>query len=392
MNARERFLRIMDGDTSIRTLKWEFGYWAGTLKRWHKEGLKQVKNSVSDENDFEETCTGGGIPSPELAHPIDYDVAEYMGFDKGLVRIPVEHWYYPHFKTEVLEETAHTYIMVDHEGLKKEVKKGGGSMPRFIGFPVETREDFEEVKKRLNPDTPGRFPENWKEIAKELNNRDYPLALGGKPFGFFGSLRELMGFENCMVMFYEDPEFVEEILDTLCDFWYRLYEKVLEDVTADYVLFWEDMSYKAGPMINPEMFRKLMVPRYKKMTKLFRSKGIKVFFVDTDGQCTDLIEPLMEGGVTGVLPFECASGMDVEKIAEQFPDLAMMGGIDKFMLFEDNPKELEKVICEKIPKVLKRGKYIPFVDHLVPPEVSWEQFQVYRKMLNKVIDESVWQK
>jgi len=59
MDARERFLRIMDGDTSIRTLKWEFGYWAGTLKRWENEGLGVNKNVVTDENDYEETCTGG---------------------------------------------------------------------------------------------------------------------------------------------------------------------------------------------------------------------------------------------------------------------------------------------------------------------------------------------
>ena len=390
MNSRERFLRIMDGDTSIRTMKWEFGYWAGTLMRWHGEGLERVKNTVSEEHDYELSCAGGAMPAPELDRPVDYDVADAMGLDPGFRRVPVEHWYYPHFNDEVIEESEHDMLVIDADGKKKRVLKGGGSMPQFVGFPVESREDWEKIKLRLDPDTPGRFPDNWDEIVKELNERDYPLALGGLPFGFCGCLRELMGFENSMMMFYEDPELVQDILDHLVDFWYRLYSKVLEDVTADYVLFWEDMSYKAGPMIDPNLFRKLMVPCYQKMISLFRSKGIKNFFVDTDGMCMSLIEPLMEGGVTGLLPFEGNAGMDVEVVAEMYPDLCMMGGIDKMFLINHEHDKLEEVLTKKIPKVLKRGKYVPFIDHLVPPETSWEEFKAYRTKLNEIIDQCVF--
>ncbi len=390
MNARERFLRIMDGDTSIRTLKWEFGYWAGTLKRWENEGLGVNKNVVTDENDYEETCTGGGIPSPELEHPIDYDVADKMDFDKGLIRVPVEHWYYPHFEPEVIEESKDSIIMIDDEGITKEVRKGGGSMPRYISFPVQDDKDFEEIKNRLSLDTEGRFPENWDKIAETLNNRDYPLAIGGKPFGFFGSLRELMGFENCMLAFYDNPDLIKKILDYLLSFWTGLYEKILADITVDYALIWEDMSYIAGPMISPAMFKEIMIPYYKKITSLFKAKGIKSIFVDTDGQCTSLIAPLIEGGVTGMLPFEGQAGMDVAKVAKDFPELSMMGGIDKKLLINDDSDGLKKVLEEKVPLVLKRGRYIPFIDHLVPPDVSWNKFVSYRTHLNEVIERCIW--
>jgi uroporphyrinogen decarboxylase len=380
----------MDGDTSIRTLKWEFGYWCGTIRRWQQEGLGYGKNVIKDENDHEETCTGGGIPSPELSHPIDYDVADTMGFDAGLVRMPVEHWYYPHFEPEILEETEHTYIMVDNEGIRKEVMKSGGSMPRFLSFPVKTREDFENIKERLKPDSPGRFPDNWKRLASEMNSRDYPLAIGGKPVGFFGSLRELMGFENCMTMFYDDPELVQDILQYLSDFWCALYESILADVSVDYMLIWEDMSYKAGPMINPAMFRELMLPHYKRITSLMRSRGVKNFFVDTDGNCLSLISPMIEGGVTGLLPFEGAAGMDVAQVARDYPDLAMMGGIDKIAILKNDPKSRHEILQEKIPAVLKRGRYIPYLDHLVPPDFSYDLFVDYRRELNTVIDRSVW--
>ncbi len=38
MNSREKFLRVLNFE-NIDTLKWEFGYWGGTIKNWYKQGL-----------------------------------------------------------------------------------------------------------------------------------------------------------------------------------------------------------------------------------------------------------------------------------------------------------------------------------------------------------------
>ena len=37
-------------------------------------------------------------------------------------------------------------------------------------------------------------------------------------------------------------------------------------------------------------------------------------------------------------------------------------------------------------QVLKSGGYIPFGDHLIPPEVRWADFRYYREKLNRLID------
>jgi hypothetical protein len=38
--------------------------------------------------------------------------------------------------------------------------------------------------------------------------------------------------------------------------------------------------------------------------------------------------------------------------------------------------------------VLKTGGYIPYGDHFIPPDVSWEGFKYYRTRLNQIIDQS----
>ena len=41
MNTRGRFNRIMNFEPCDRTIIWEFGYWAGAIKRWYKEGMPE---------------------------------------------------------------------------------------------------------------------------------------------------------------------------------------------------------------------------------------------------------------------------------------------------------------------------------------------------------------
>ena len=44
------------------------------------------------------------------------------------------------------------------------------------------------------------------------------------------------------------------------------------------------------------------------------------------------------------------------------------------------------IVTGPAEEVLKTGGYIPFGDHLLPPDVTWAGFQYYRTKLNDVID------
>ena len=64
-------------------------------------------------------------------------------------------------------------------------------------------------------------------------------------------------------------------------------------------------------MISPAMVKEFMLPCYKRITDFLKSYGVSTIFVDTDGNCTELIPLFMEGGVTGMFPFEVRAGMDI---------------------------------------------------------------------------------
>ena len=72
---------------------------------------------------------------------------------------------------------------------------------------------------------------------------------GDLPIGFFGGVRELLGFERQATLFYEDPSLMEDILDTLCDLWIKVFTRIQQDIVLDWFFIWEDMCYKGGSLI-----------------------------------------------------------------------------------------------------------------------------------------------
>jgi hypothetical protein len=76
--------------------------------------------------------------------------------------------------------------------------------------------------------------------------------------------------------------------------------------------------------------------------------------------------------------------MDLERVRLTFPRLQLMGGIPKSEI-RHGKKRIDEIL-KPVENVLRFGGYIPFGDHLIPPEVHWEEFKYYRERLNDIID------
>ena len=77
-------------------------------------------------------------------------------------------------------------------------------------------------------------------------------------------------------------------------------------------------------------------------------------------------------------------GLDITRVRRDYPGLQMMGGIDKHRLAlgrEAIDRELEK-----IPFMLERGRYVPCLDHGVPPDVSWDNYVYFCERLRDLIE------
>ncbi len=352
MTNRERIINTVLGRNTDRPpFFFPFGPWEETLERWHHEGLAKERNWQ-----------------------------EEFDFDEGLVCLPVNLGYYPPFEPRVIEELEHTRIVIDSLGILQEVRKKGTSIPRFMEYPIKDRADWERLRKeRLNPSDPERFPSDWKDIAKRCNERDAAIQLGWYPYGLFGTLRDMMGVEHLLISFYDDPDLIRDMMEGLTDFWLAIYEKTCQDVKVDCIHMWEDMSGKNGSLISPDMVKAFMLPNYARIKAFAERHDIPIFSLDTDGDCSELVPLYLQAGINLVYPFEVAAGCDIVSYRRKYPELCIMGGIDK----QEIAKGREAIDREllRIAPMFETSGYIAALDHLIHPEISWDDFAYFCERL-----------
>jgi uroporphyrinogen decarboxylase len=196
-----------------------------------------------------------------------------------------------------------------------------------------------------------------------------------------------MGLERWSLAFFDDPAWVHEILDHLLWLVLEVFERAVNEVQFDFAFIWEDLGMKTGPMVSPRIFREFMLPRYKKLCDFLHGHGIEVIMVDSDGQNGPIIPLWLEAGVTGIRPLEVAAGEDAVALRRQYGKRLMLeGNIDKRVLARSHA-EIEAHVLSKVPWLLTQGGYIPQVDHLTPPDVSFDNYCFFWELIQKVAAE-----
>ena len=380
ISSRERFKAIarfqLPGELYMPTPLNNF--WPETLRKWIDNGAPAQLTENTFRGQF------FGFEHMRVAHEIvsgmvdlEYEVGDIKARLAGTPIVPT-------FDTEIISQDEKTITLINQVGQTAKVSRDDPQhvMPMYLAQPVTDRETWKEFKKRLNPDTPERWPADWGSYVEKLNNMDFPVILNVG--SFFGFLREWMGLEKLLYTFYDDPALLEDMMDTILELELAVVRRTLKDIKVDQASFWEDMCYKAGPLISPKMFRKFMMPRYRQITDILHQHGVDIIFVDSDGNVGELIPLWLEVGVNFIWPFEVAAGNDVVAIRKEYgKELIIAGALDKRELLKDK-ESIRREVMSKVPFLLEQGGYFPSIDHEVPPDISFENYCYFINTLREV--------
>jgi uroporphyrinogen decarboxylase len=349
LTSRERWRRFWHGQSVDQLPDYEFGWWKECHDVWQQQGMPAW---------------------------VDNEVKAEMFF--GLERrqcFPANVGLQPGFQASVVEERADKRIIVDGGGVLCEVPKDGHStVPRYLRFPIETRADWKEFKKRLDPDNPFRFPSDYEVYLRRYRQRDY--VLGVTCGSLFGWIRNWMGFENACIAVKEDRGLIEDMMECVTELVLAVLSRLLPDLEFDFAHFWEDMAFRSGPMISPQDFKELMVPRYRRITDLLRRHGIDIIYVDCDGNILSLAPLWLEAGVNVMFPLEVQSSSDPVELRKRFGrEMLLAGGVNKMKLIEGK-KAIDEELARLAPLV-QEGGFLPHVDHRCPPDVTYENYLYY---------------
>ncbi len=310
------------------------------------------------------------------------------GSEQPEVELGVSFQMIPEFEEKILEHKDGHYIVRDWMGAVTEISDRYDytyirSAKDFVTrkwhrFPVQNRNDWEQMKRRFDPDHPDRRPADFDDRCARLRERDYPLVVHFN--GPFWQLREFCGMENLCMMTLEQPDLVHEMAGFWCEFVALTMKPILERVAPDMIHISEDMALKERPMIGPEATREICAPSYRQWVEQAHAAGTRLFAIDSDGRIDLLIHVYLECGINCVDPVEVAAGNDIVALREQYGTrLAFRGGIDKRAIAAGG-RGLEAEL-ERVRPVVESGGYIPSCDHGVPPDISWANFQEYARAL-----------
>lgn len=348
MTDRERFIEVLGFGKPDRLMMWQlFGLMPGVLERWQGEGM----------------------PAQSQA-----EAMKLFGFDAQPRQIQAEYGPYPRAERRVIEDNDEFEVFTDNFGRTNKLIKSASTVPLPLDFPVKSAADWEEWEPRFKYH-PGRMAEGWLQDNQSARYNGQPVSMFF--MGLYHMPRQLMGDLELSLAFYDQPELLRRILDTYTDLIIALGEEALSQAEADIVYLGEDYAYSGGAFISPAMFREFLSPYYRKIIGFFKSKGVKLFAVDSDGKVDELIPLLLEVGVNVFYPFEVQAGNDIAQIRRKYGrQLAMVGGLNK-MEISQGKAAIDRELDAKLPTMRETGGYIASLDHRVTVETSYADYVYY---------------
>lgn len=369
MNNRERTLAILNYQDYDRLPIVHFGYWHETLEKWAEEGHMSMELAKAwgdgNEADLEIDKIFGW----------DFNWSRTIGGNTGLL---------PAFERKVLKEREDGGFEVrDGNGAIILEKPGAGSIPAEIDHLLKSREAWEEHYLPKLQWSMDRIPELILNPPKEWAERESPVAL--HVGSLLGTIRNWVGVVGLSYMMADDPELLDEIIKTVADLSYKNLQTILEvNDDFDYAHYWEDISFKNGPLVSPRFFRKKVGPYYKRNAELLNAHGITLTSLDSDGDVTKLVPIWLENGVNVMFPIEVGTWhSSIAPWRETYGrDLRGVGGMNKVVFARDHQAIDEEV--ERLRQLVDLGGYIPCPDHRIPPDAIFENVIYYVERMHKV--------
>lgn len=341
----------------------EFGYYC--LDRWKAEG------HITDDTDLS-LLFGYDEPAKHSLGQIGWCEAAF----------------YPQFEEKLIEDRGEHEVVQDYAGRHVLFFKGrrNGFMPEYIDHPVKDIKSWEEnCKWRLNPKDAFRYVDINSRMRYAIDSAGKGMQICQNLIGGYMYLRSLIGPVELLYKFYDEPELIHECMKTWLELSDTIISKHQEYVTLDEIYLAEDICYNRGSLISPDMMNEFLLPYYQQFISNAKSRQLDkarhmYIQIDTDGFSDSIIEFYKKINMEVLSPFEVASGCDVVRTAKEYPELVILGGIDKRILAESKAA-IDKEINRIMPFMKKRGGYIPTCDHGVPEEVSFENYMHYRKRM-----------
>jgi len=217
----------------------------------------------------------------------------------------------------------------------------------------------------------------WQKYIKAVRNT--PIGLFGITGMLFQTIYQYtLGFENFMYLIYDDLPFINYLLDISTEY-HRSLVEFLCNYPLDVLYIGDDVAFRNGLMIKPDLFLKLWTSRMEKVIEPAKQKGIPIIF-HSDGTLYELIPTLIDMGFKCLNPIE-PYGMNIYEVKKKWGNkIALMGNMDiAGVLAFGTVKDVVVDTKKHLEKLMPGGRYIAASSHSITRAIPPENFMAMIK-------------
>ena len=184
----------------------------------------------------------------------------------------------------------------------------------------------------------------------------------------------LVGMENMMVCFYEEPAFAREVLHRIMDFQLGIARHYLK-LGVEWIQAGDDLGTQIAPLISPPLVRQFLVPEYRRLFDLYRERGVIIEF-HSCGHIEPFLEMFMELGINCLNPVQAtANNLDRVRAATQ-GRLALSGGVSTDTIMKGPLERIVAEVRQRLWQLGRDGGYFCNPDQGMPfPPGHYEAFR-----------------
>jgi len=262
----------------------------------------------------------------------------HMGYD-----------YLPVQPMEELEDIAFKWRETNDTALLSRGKRIWATEGRGV---INSWEDFEQ------------FP--WEKVKLNLQIYEHlnKILPEGMKIAFWESrglyenvLESLLGYEGLFYLLYDQPDLVEAVFNKWGEIIYEIYKTIVPIENVGAIFHADDLGYKTGTMIKPDILRKLVFPWFKKYASLAHKYG-RMYWYHCCGDISEIMEDLIKNVKIDALHSFEDTCCPVTEYKKRYGDrIAILGGIDMDKLCRLNEENLRKYIRDTLNTCMVGGRY-----------------------------------
>jgi uroporphyrinogen decarboxylase len=189
----------------------------------------------------------------------------------------------------------------------------------------------------------------------------------------------MRGFGEWLTDLLENPAFSEALMDRIADYWVEVVDRALKEAGdfVDIVCWGDDLGTQHGPQVSPELYRRMVKPRHKRMVEAVKRHG-KLVHYHTCGSVVTLLADFIDLGIDVLNPVQVsATGMDTRRLRKEFGhEIAFWGAIDtQDVLPRGTPEDVRNEVKRRLADLATGGGYVLCAVHNIQPDVPPENIE-----------------